>query len=169
MTSRIIILSLILAAPVLGADKDPVDAFLKENLKAPLQAHTLSVTGNVATLCTSVLGHSYAKSTIRYWTDSSNTAWIVTNKGKHGPIMAGFLIEKSTISASKVLADREKRGRPIRSKSYQKQFRGVGLKTDKKLSRRIDGITGATISSVAFKNMALLVLRLDALVQKTDK
>ena len=166
MTSRVILLSLLLAAPVLGAAKDPVDAFLKENLKAPIEAHTLSVTGDVATLCTSVLGHSYAAGTIRYWTDSSNTAWIVTNKGKHGPIMAGFLIEKATISASKVLADREQRGRPIRSKGYQKQFKGLGLKKDNKLSRRIDGITGATISSVAFKNMAVLVLRLDALIQK---
>ena len=168
MISRIIILIMVLAAPALGADKDPVDAFLKENLNAPIQAHTLSVTGKVADICTDVLGHSYSGNSIQYWNDSSNTVWIVANKGKHGPITAGFLIDGATISASKVLADREKRGRPIRSKSYQKQFKGVGLQKGNKLTRRIDGITGATISSTAFKNMALLVLRLDVLIRTTE-
>jgi hypothetical protein len=51
----------------------------------------------------------------------------------------------------------------VRAERFVRQFKGASLTKDRGLNRRIDGITGATISVNAMKNMARLALYLDAM------
>ena len=167
MISRSALAALVagLAFPVLSvpAAPDPVDVFVAEQFEQPVTGQELSVTGDVARVCRTVLGSAYPQGSIRYWRQSGRTVWVLSSRGKHGLITAGFVVDGGVISTGAVLADREQRGRPIRSRRFLRQFEGIGLREDGRLDKRVHGITGATISSNAMRNMALLALRLDRL------
>ena len=164
MISRTVIpvaaLALLLTAT---AEDNPVSVFASDQVGADVLVQRLAATGKVAQTCTETLGSPYPYRMIKYWVDSSKAVWVLAAQGKHGLITAGFVIEGGRIRECRVLHDREQRGRPIRSRGFLSRFKGVGLRGNTKLDRRIHGITGATISSTAMTRMALLALRLDAL------
>ena len=162
MTFRVIIPTVVLSLTVNAVCAEaPVNAFVKAQLAAPVSVQSITVTGDVSRVCADVLGRPYAHASIPCWGSATGNVWVVAARGKHGPITAAFAVEDGRIRASTVLADKEPRGRVIRSQRFLRQFRGVGLRRGKKLDRRIDGITGATVSSTAMTKMALLALRLD--------
>lgn len=147
----------------LTAGEDPVAGFIGAQFEAPVAASSLAVTGEVSRLCAKVLGRAYPHGLIQHCGDTEKTVWILSAQGKHGLITAGFIVTAGRIRETSVLADREQRGRPIHTRRFLRQFEGVGLRDNTRLDQRIDGITGATISSKAMEKMALLALRLDAL------
>lgn len=164
MISRAVLLAAVLPATLAAATvHDTAGAYAANQLAADVPARKLLVTGQVAKLCTAIAGAAYPHSAIEYWADASTTVWALTARGKHGPITAGFVVRDDRIRDCRVLADSERRGRPIRSRRFLRQFEGLGLHDNGKLDHRVDGITGATISSVAMKKMALLALSLDRL------
>ena len=155
-----------LAASVeLMAGEDSAGRFIAAQFQAPLAPSRLPVTGEVSRLCADVLGRSYARESILHAGDAEKTVWILSAQGKHGLIDAGFVVKDGRLRETRVLDDREQRGRPIRGQRFLRQFEDVGLRDGIRLDRRIDGITGATVSSDAMEKMARLALRLDALVQ----
>ncbi len=164
MISRVTVLAVVLALAVnVAARAGPVNDFIKAQFKEPVSVQSVTVTGEVARLCVEVLGRPYPYGTIQYWGNSDRNVWVLAAQGKHGLIIAGFAVEDARIRNAGVLADREQRGRPIRSRRFLQQFQGIGLRRKGKLTGRIDAITGATISSTAMKKMAVLALHLDAL------
>lgn len=93
-----------------------------------------------------ILNHRYAALRVRYWLSGNRTAWILEEIGKELPISIGIVVEDDRVVQIEILAFRESRGGEVRHAFFRDQFRGLSLDSDQRLSRHIDGITGATLS-----------------------
>lgn len=105
-----------------------------------------------------LLGHPYNGMRVRYWWLDGKSAWIVDEIGKEKPITLGLVVKQDKIESVELLVYREERGGEIRMASFRDQFRQSTLKEDRQLDRSIDGISGATLSVNAVRNVARLVL-----------
>ncbi len=101
-----------------------------------------------------ILGHQ-PPLRFRYWGQGAQTVWVLNEIGKERPITAGITVRDGKITDIAVLAFRESRGWEIKYEFFTRQFQGVALQAKKhKLTSRIDGITGATLSVNAMTRMA---------------
>ncbi len=110
-----------------------------------------------------ILGHPFNALRLRYWTSGNKTAWIFNETGKEKPITIGISIEhlpskQNKITSVDILEFRESRGWEIRHEFFTKQFAGLFLTEENRLNRRIDGITGATLSVNAVKRCSAMAL-----------
>ena len=112
--------------------------------------------------------HRYPVLKVKYWQRGERTAWILEEIGKVKPITTGFVVDQDKIASVTVLIYRESHGWEIRRESFRKQFKTATLKKGFRLSQPIDGITGATLSVNAVKNMARLALFLHGEVLGAD-
>lgn len=94
---------------------------------------------------------------LRYWRHGDRTAWILDRIGKEEPISFGVVVENDAIVAIEVLVYRESRGHEIRAPRWLAQFAGARA-TPRGIDRRIDNITGATLSVRAGIDVARLAL-----------
>ena len=94
--------------------------------------------------------------------------WILDTLGRTGIITAGIVIQRGRVERVEVLVFRERRGQGVQAASFTRQFEGAALTDRGGLDRRIDGITGATISVRAVTNLARLALYLDRRVSDAD-
>ena len=113
-----------------------------------------------------ILGHPYKGLRIRYWEQNGRTAWILDEIGKVEPITAGFLVEKGRLINMQVLIYRETHGWEVKYPFFSKQFKGLRLRGNRGLDKKIDGISGATLSVNALVRMSELALFLDAEARK---
>lgn len=104
-----------------------------------------------------IMGHGLGLLRVRYWRRDGRTAWILDEIGKDKPITTGIVIGDGRIERTKVLIFRESRGWEVRYPAFVEQFAGIELENGK-LNRRIDGITGATLSVRAVSKVANLAL-----------
>lgn len=109
-----------------------------------------------------ILGHPYRGLRIRYWAVDDRLAWILDEIGKDKPITIGVVAEDSRVMGVTVLEFRETRGGEIRYEFFTRQFLGAGLRSDLRLDRDIDGITGATLSVRAVIDVTELALYLSS-------
>ncbi|WP_373098012.1 FMN-binding protein, partial [Zhongshania sp.] len=100
------------------------------------------------------------------------TAWILEEIGKEMPITIGVVVDLDSadgkslaVSRVDILAFRESRGWEVRHDFFTEQFKGAVLVRDDILSQHIDGITGATLSVRAVKQVARIALLLADEVQ----
>lgn len=107
-----------------------------------------------------LIGHRFGALRVRYWREGSRTAWILDEIGKELPITIGVVVDAGTIRDVRILTFREIRGWEVRYPFFTDQFRGAGLTSKGELDRRIDGITGATLSVGAVTRMARAALYL---------
>lgn len=107
-----------------------------------------------------ILSHAPNGKRFRYWHQGSKTVWVLEEIGKVKPITAGFVVEQGKITRAKVLVFRESRGWEIRYPYFTDQFTGASLKANLKLDQRVDGISGATLSTRAMKKMGRMALYL---------
>ena len=114
------------------------------------------------------MGHPYGGLIIKYWEKEGRTAWILEEIGKTEPITFGIVIKNNKIEKIKVLAFRESRGWEVRYPAFTKQFNGVGLDGDK-LDKRIDGISGATLSFWAMTGVSRVALFLHQHLSEISK
>ena len=149
-------------AAVAAPTGDAVADFAVAEFGAAPPPSIFEIRGPVAEAAARILGHACPQPRARYWRADGRTAWVLEDRGKMGPIVAGFVIRDGRIAKGCVLASREQRGRDIQSRRFLAQFDGVALRADLTLDKRVDGLTGATISSSAMRNMARLALHLDA-------
>ncbi len=150
---------------VAAAAGDPAADFAASEFGTPPPASTIELRGPVAGVAERILGHKYPQPGARHWRADGRTLWVLEARGKMGPIVSGFVIRDGRIARGTVLSSREERGRDIRTRRFLAQFEGAALRPDLSLDRRVDGLTGATISSSAMRNMARLALHLDSLVR----
>ena len=68
----------------------------------------------------------------------------------------------------KVLVFRESRGWEVRYPFFTEQFADASLKAETKLDRKIDGISGATLSVDALIKLARLALFLDQYIDNKN-
>jgi hypothetical protein len=105
---------------------------------------------------------------IRYWQDGARTAWVLDDIGKDKPITAGFVVNNGAIEQVQVLVFRESRGWEVKYPFFTRQFQKARLSDGGKLTRDVDGITGATLSVRAMTRMARAALVLDGHVQQLN-
>lgn len=118
------------------------------------------LTGEKKVSATNILGHEPNFMRLRYWGDSSKSAWIVDEIGKTEPITIGVVVSGNAIEEVNVLAFRESRGWEIKHDFFTNQFVGVSLTESGNLTQSIDGISGATLSVRAMRNVSRLILYL---------
>ena len=134
------------------------EAFLAETFGTTPQPSTLWITTEIQPDIEKILGHPPPRLRLRYWKDITKTAWILDEIGKEEFITAGFVVANNRIERARVLVYRESRGMEVRYPAFLKQFDGVQLSDNKRLSKRIDGIAGATLSVWAMERMARMAL-----------
>jgi hypothetical protein len=113
-----------------------------------------------------ILGRKAKGLRVRYWGEASKTAWILEEIGKELPITVGIIVEDAKIAQIEILTYRESRGGEVRYPFFTKQFKKLTAKAPEwKLDKKIDGITGATLSVIALEKLARLALYYDSLAQ----
>ena len=91
----------------------------------------------------------------------NKTAWVINEIGKEQPITIGVVVDGGKVDFVDILTYRESRGYEVRHDFFTRQFKGAALKGDK-LTNRIDGISGATLSVWAVTNVSEWALYLHA-------
>lgn len=134
----------------------------------PPENSSIILSGDVRKKVSTILGHPYGGLIIKYWEKEGRTAWILEEIGKTEPITFGIVIKNNKIEKIKVLAFRESRGWEVRYPAFTKQFNGVGLDNDK-LDKRIDGISGATLSFWAMTGVSRVALFLHQHLSEISK
>jgi FMN-binding protein len=124
------------------------------------------ITKEIKTDIKNILGHDLAVIRVRYWNDGSKTAWILEEIGRDKLITAGLVVKDKKIEQINVLIFRESRGWEVKYPFFTDQFKQASLIENNKLDRKIDGISGATLSVNALTRLAQLALYLDAQVNK---
>lgn len=170
MTGLRTLLLLMLAWPVWATDQEAeTSRFLNETFGQPPIAETLWITGALQTAARTVLEHDYPAARVRYWRSGTRTVWVLDEIGKEMPITVGIAINDGAIERVKVLAYRESRGWEVKSPAFTAQFSGAMLTEGQALDRRIDGISGATLSVRALHRLSRLALLFDRQVSKGTK
>jgi len=145
------------------------DDFLGETFSANVpEPAVIWLSGERKQFVRQLLGHRYSTLRVRYWRQKQRSAWVLEEVGKDLPITIGLVINNGLLEQIKVLVFRESRGWEIRHPFFTDQFQSARLDEDNTLDRDIDGISGATLSVRAMKNMATLALFLDAELRKQD-
>lgn len=125
------------------------------------KASTLWVSGALRDEVERVLGHRFDALRVRYWANDTASVWILEEIGKELPITIGVTVSDSKITNVRVLEFRESRGWEVRYPFFTDQFDGAHLQANKRLDRKIDGITGATLSVGAVTRIARVALIFD--------
>ena len=115
-----------------------------------------------------ILGHPFSSLRIRYWEHNDDTIWVLDEIGKTEPITFGYLVENNAIKKATVLIFRESRGGEIHNEFYTKQFIDCQIDEKNKLSKEVNGITGATLSANAMKKTAALALFLNKIAKSNS-
>lgn len=131
------------------------------------ESHKLWVTKAHRKVAETILAHKFSVMRVRYWRHGDKTAWIINEIGKERPITIGVVVNGDAIEFVSILAFRESRGWEVRHGFFTAQFKGLKLTDDHALTAPIDGITGATLSVYAVRNVARLALYFDTLVDKS--
>ncbi|MDQ8181501.1 FMN-binding protein [Pelagicoccus sp. SDUM812005] len=166
-----LVLSLALAYSAFGDTPDEdvylaPDAFISESFDdSPPKPSVLWVTNELKPQIQKILGHDYPALRIRYWAQQSRSAWILEEIGKVKPITVGIVVEDGKIVRLKVLIYRESHGWEVKHSFFTDQFIEAELTEKLRLSKNIDGISGATLSVNALKRLGGLALYLHQQVQ----
>ena len=152
---------LLVSQPVLADVYQTPEDFVREAQATPEAAQSLWLTGEVKNSIRSILGRDYQSLRLKYWRNGAKSIWVLDDIGKDEYITLGFVIQNQQIEQSKVLVFRESRGWEIKFPSFAQQFLGARLTDKLQLDRKVDGITGATLSVNAYERLARLALLLD--------
>lgn len=162
MTLTRLLLLLAFISPAWGADQEAETArFLSDVFTQSPEPKTLWLTGELRPAMRAVLDHDYPAARLRYWRVGQRTAWVLEEIGKEKPITVGITVDNGAVERVRVLVYRESRGWEVKNPAFTEQFSGSRLTPEQKLDRRIDGISGATLSVRALSRLARLALLLD--------
>ncbi len=153
------------AAHAIDSVHETLDAFLAETFGVAVPAPKfLDLDTNAQSQISAALGHSYPQSRLRYWKANGKTAWVIMDKGKDGYQLtdSAFSVKGGAIDLARVLIYRESHGEEVADASFLNQFPGAHA-VGGKLDRKIDSISGATLSVLMMQRMAAAAIALDAL------
>lgn len=151
-----------LAGPALAEDVYlPPDEFLAGAFDGDVpEPQVIWLSGSRRDVVEEILGHAYRGVRVRYWQRDARTAWILEEIGKEHPITTGLIVDQGALHRIRVLIYRESRGWEVRHDFFTEQFNGATLTDERRLDRRIDGISGATLSVRALTKLARVALYL---------
>jgi hypothetical protein len=148
--------------------QEPAEFVSETFLGNPPPPQVLWLTGTLGDTVHEILGHSPSSKRLRYWRDGQRSAWILEEIGKELPITTGIVVNGGQIERVRILVFRESRGWEVRHEFFTRQFDGASMNGRRELDRRIDGISGATLSVRAVEKLARLALLLDDQVSGKD-
>lgn len=159
----------LLPSSALASSSAEVSKFLQTYLPDSHQKKFVWLTGEKKTVSKEILHHPYYKIRAPYWqakpngkSRSAKTLWVLEEIGKEKYITIGIVIENQQIQALRILKFRESRGWEVELPSFTAQFDDIKLIDDLKLSKDIQGISGATLSVRAVKKISRLALYLQS-------
>lgn len=154
---------LLTAGPVMagGVYQKPAEFIQQVFDNNPPKADVLWLDKDLKKQISHILDHKYKGLRVRYWLKGKRSAWILEETGKDKLITTGIVINNRRIEQVKVLVFRESRGWEVRHDFFTNQFKQAALKTDTRLDKTIDNISGATLSVRAIKKLARIALLLD--------
>jgi hypothetical protein len=167
-------LSLGFSAPIMaGGVYQKPDEFIQQAFSGtPPKADVMWLSKDLKKQIADILDHNYKGLRVRYWqqNDDNNqrTAWILEEIGKEKPITSGIIIQNGKIERVKILVFRESRGWEVRHDFFTDQFKQAKLKDNNQLDKRIDNISGATLSVRAVRKLAQIALLLDQTIQQKE-
>ena len=142
------------------------EAFLNEVFRGEVPASSkITLRSNLRKPIEKILGHPFSGFRIKYWKDKTQTAWILEEIGKVEYITFGIAIKNREVSYASVLKFKESRGWEIRYPAFTSQYIGARLIKNNKLTKSIDGISGATLSLWAMTKIVKIALMLDKYIQ----
>jgi Na+-translocating ferredoxin:NAD+ oxidoreductase RnfG subunit len=146
------------------------EAFLNEVFKGEVPASSkITLRSNLRKPIEKILGHPFSGFRIKYWKDKTQTAWILEEIGKVEYITFGISIKNGEVLYANVLQFKESRGWEIRYPAFTDQYIGARLIKNNKLTKNIDGISGATLSLWAMTKIVKIALKLDEYIQNEEK
>lgn len=134
----------------------------------PPEQRTFWITKTLRPQVDKIMKHRYSILKVRYWKKGERSVWILDEIGKTKPITTGCVVDSGRMAYLNVLIYRESHGWEVRREAFRSQFKTATLVKGHRLSVPIDGITGATMSVNAVKNIARLALFLDRQVAEAD-
>lgn len=163
ITSLLALVLWLLSASSIHAIEDVYlepEAFIAQSFESEPEQKVLWLTKDLKASIKQVLGRDYRGMRIRYWQQGERTAWILEEIGKVKLITTGFVIEGDAMHSMQVLIYRETHGWEVRYPFFTDQFSGLQLEADNRLNKKIDGISGATLSVNALTRLSKLSLYL---------
>lgn len=156
----VIILSVMVVASPVYAERYLSKAEFLDSVfgESNYEKRKLWLTGDLKAVAGEILKHDYHGLRISYWRGGTTTAWVLDEIGKERPITIGVAVASGKIQQVNILEFRESRGWEVRYPFFTEQFADVTLNEEKRLSKIIDGVTGATLSVRAVKKVAALAL-----------
>lgn len=150
--------------PLLASD-DYSD-FVSQNFAAErtIEHQKMWLIADKKEVVTEILSHPYHQLRTSYWSSAENpgrSLWILQEIGRERYIDVGIVIQDQKIEKLRILAFRESRGWEVKLPFFTEQFDGNTLTNERKLSQRVDSITGATLSWRAVTRLARMALYLD--------
>ena len=110
------------------------------------------------------MGHKYKKRIFKYWSSDNQTVWILNSIGKYKPITAAFTVKECKVNSAHVLVYREQHGYEIKYEAFLSQFVDASMNDKYDLNKKIDNISGASLSVNSMDRMARAALILDNVV-----
>ena len=143
-------------------------AYLERNFGDDIPgSQSIWIKGPLKDQVADILQHKPRFLRARYWTSGDRSVWILEEVGKTKPITFGITVIADRITDFEVLMFRESRGWEIEHDFFKQQFTGASNPQDStSLDRKIDGITGATLSVRASIKMARIALLLAKEIKK---
>ncbi len=126
---------------------------------------SLAVDAEIREEAERILRHGYGVERVNYWSEANRTIWILEEIGRYRPITVGLIVSNAEIETIRVLIFRESHGWEVQHAFFTDQFKGLSLDAGNELTSNIDGISGATLSVNALRNLARLALYFDRQVQ----
>lgn len=148
--------------------EDYISAALGKKSDPPGKPSIIWATGEIKSGIKKILRRSNFPLRFRYHRRGNRTVWILNEIGKVLPITTGVTIEDGKIIDLTVLTYRESHGSEIRFPTYSNQFNNAELTENLRLSKPINGISGATLSTNAMKKVSRLALYLHSKVLEKD-
>jgi hypothetical protein len=147
------------------------EEFISETFDgSPPAKKRLLITETIRKEIKDITGQEYKMLLVGYWNKGKKTVFILNDIGKTKPITTGFVVDGKQLQKVKVLIYRESHGWEVKYPFFTNQFEAIELTEENKLSKHIDGISGATLSVHALKRMTKLALYLQTIVlEKNEK
>lgn len=137
------------------------EKFLALTFSEVPETQRILLTGDLSKRVKTILGHRYKKIRVPYWREGCRSAWILEEIGKERFITTGFVVNSTGLEKVKVLIFRESRGWEVKHDYFGEQFIDARL-SDNGLTKRIDNISGATLSVRAVTKLSKMALMLHA-------
>lgn len=135
--------------------------FLQDTFKGTMpKQYYLWVTPEVRPLIERILSHEYKGLRIKYWKENDRFAWIFEETAKDTTVCVGIVVSQEKIELLEILSAEGRYGSLVKNINFTNQFKNTGVDEKSRLTKSIDGISGATISVNTVSRFAQLALAL---------